>query len=102
MIGIADHSRMRRGHFDAVDVGQAQVEDDQVRAVVGGVTEAALAGGGFDRPCSLLLERDAQELLERRLVFDHQDGGALVGHVSSTQAYRVASTSGRLCRPAAA
>ena len=75
MIGIALHSRSSRVDLEAVAVGQAEVEQDDVGVARGGLGQA-LARRSRPRPGgSRWRERRAQEAPHLRLVLDQQDEG---------------------------
>ena len=65
--------------LEAVDAGQADVEDDEVRRLVGGDLEALLAGAGDRDLVALLLEGVLDPAGDGVLVFDDEDGGGHAG-----------------------
>ena len=58
---------------DAVEVGQAEVEDDEVRPAALGDRERFGRRGRLDDAVAVDAQRDAQEAADLRFVFDHQD-----------------------------
>ena len=62
-------------HLEAVDPGQADVEEDEVGRLVGGELEPFLAGAGERDLIPLLLEGVLDPTRNGVLVFDDQDGG---------------------------
>src|SRR3989449_7792137 len=69
-------------HVHAVDVGQAEVDDRQVRLLAAGVDGAARAGAGLDDSIAFGGERGAQEPADLRLVLDDEDRPSGFGHAS--------------------
>src|SRR6185369_11688190 len=57
----------------STDARQTEVEDDRVGQVYAEQGECLLTGSGLDDIDRRALERDAQQLAERRLVIDEQD-----------------------------
>ena len=66
-------SRGARDHLDAVDPGQAEVEDDEIGMVARGQRERDLAGRGEVDLVAARLEVRAEGAQELRLVVDDQD-----------------------------
>ena len=61
--------------LEAVDAGEAHVEDDQVRGLAGRDLQALLAGSGDADVVALLLQGVLDPARDGVLVFDDQDGG---------------------------
>ena len=74
MIGVRRPLADAAGHLDAVEVGQAEVQQDDVRRPGGRLDQGLLAGDGLDHPVALGAEGDAQEAHHLRLVVDDEDG----------------------------
>ena len=68
--GIAPQSR---AHLEPADVGQLDVEEDQLRPHRLGVSERRLAIVGIDDGNALVFEREADEVDHVRLVVGDQD-----------------------------
>ena len=60
-------------HLDAGELGQHQVEQDEVWALPPELRQGLAAVGGGNDPESVRLERFDQRLAQRRFVFDDQD-----------------------------
>ena len=58
-------------HLHAVDVGQAQVQNHQIRLLAGGLHHAVAAGVRFHEPIAVAAQRNPQEPPDFLLVFDH-------------------------------
>jgi hypothetical protein len=56
-------------------VGQHPVEEDQVGKLIGHRPRGFLRGGAAAHGVAVARERDRDELLDRRLVLDHEDHG---------------------------
>src|SRR5947209_19719268 len=92
----------------ALDVGKAEIEDDQ-RRMLRQLLQRGLAVGGLDHLVALRAQSHAQQFADRRLVVDAKDLYRRGGHaaVSSARAVagtgrRVVSTAPRLSRRVAA
>src|SRR5262249_34841838 len=70
--------------LDAVDVGQAEVDDREVRLVRAGIGGTAIARLRLDHPIAVGTERRAQEAANFRLVLHDQDRRAWLGHSGGT------------------
>ena len=75
MIGIALHARMPADHLDAVDAGQAEVQDHDVGEAAGRQVERGLAVGRRFDLVPTGTQVGAQAPQDLRLVVDHQDPG---------------------------
>jgi hypothetical protein len=64
-------------HLDAVHVRQAEVEDDQVRRVLGGKFKRLASGSGGVHLVVADAQVDAQGADDLRLIVDDQDGSQL-------------------------
>ena len=85
-------------HLEAVDAGQADVEDDEVRGLVDGELEALLARPGDGDLVALLLEGVLDPASDGVLVFDDQDGGGHGGMLHRPSWSRYGPRPGRLAR----
>ena len=83
LVAAADHAQQ----FVALDVRQAEIEDDQ-RRPFGQLFKRHLAVGGFKNLIALRAQSHAQQFADRRLVIDDQDldGGRVHAAVSSLSA----------------
>ena len=79
-VAAADHAQQ----IMAVDVGQAEIEDDQ-RGILGELLQRDLAVGGFEDFIALRAQSHPQQLSDRGFVVDDQDldGGSVHAAVSS-------------------
>ena len=82
--GEEDHGHLRRlpqppAHLEAVDVGQADVEDDEAGAVVLIASSAAFAGGRLQHPEALARQVEVDEVGDVGLVVDDDDGAPFHG-----------------------
>jgi hypothetical protein len=68
------------GHFDAVQIRQSQVEDDQVGAITKHGSQGLLAGACFENGVAMSGECSAQKAPDHPLVVDHQHTHATLGH----------------------
>jgi hypothetical protein len=59
-------------HLEAVDAGQAEVENDHVGSLIGRHLEGFLAGGGEVDLAAPSAEVDGNGAADLRLVIDHQ------------------------------
>lgn len=93
--GTGAVARSRR-HLQAVETGQHQVEEHQVRPPGGGTAQGVGAVGcvldGAAGPCEVA----GDDFRDRRVVFDHQDMGARFGMAHGS---RVASARRRRAEP---
>ena len=86
--GRGDHDRdladpaQHPQHRRAVDVGQPEVEDDDVRAVADGVLQAGQPGRGGRDGVAALGEPADERGADRRVVLDDQD----LGHAADDRA----------------
>ena len=75
MIGTSLHWRMPPAHLHAVEVGQPEVEDDDVGRADGGLGDALLPGGGHQHVVPERAQADAQDAQQGLVVVDGEDGG---------------------------
>ena len=80
-IGTGPSSRILADQLQAVDVGQAEIEQHQVGPVMAQRRQRLRAGRRLDRAIVVRAQRRAQQPADRRLVLDDQDGGGVAGHV---------------------
>ncbi len=73
---------------DAIAVGQAQIEDDEVGLARGGVDQPARHAVGLADAPALGFERRAHDVADLGLVFDHQDEAGGCGHGTTLRAAR--------------
>ena len=59
--------------FESVQIGQAEIEDDEIGRLLGGKANRLLARFGFDEAIRSVFERAAQKPPQRQFVFDDQD-----------------------------
>ena len=75
-MGTGDSAADAADDFDAVEIGQAQIENHQIGLLVTQQGQSLAAGGGLDDPIGLDGQGRAQQPADRRLVVDDEDGGA--------------------------
>ena len=68
--------------LQAIDVGQAEIQHDQVGAAAAGVVDGGMAVAGLGHHVALRGQASAQEPADRRLVVDDEDaqGAGAEGH----------------------
>ena len=62
-------------HFQAVAIGQAEIEQHQIRLARGGLRDAFLGGDGFVKLIIFRGQRGAEEAADLGIVLDHQNEG---------------------------
>ncbi len=72
MMGVWVHSRSRLGHFQTVEIGQAEIEEHHVGIPRGRLHQALLRSGRLHQAVALGLKRDPQKTAHLRLVFDQE------------------------------
>ena len=102
MIGTVLCGADAAADLHAVDLGHHEVEDDEVEALALEGVDRLLAVARLHDLVALLLEREAQELLDRLFVVGEQDLGAAGGHLASSRPALRASGSSRASRAPAA
>ena len=73
MIGTAVHARSRCDHLEPVEVGQAEVQDDDVGLSRLGLAESVRARRRLEQSIAVTRERGAQEAPDLRLILDEDD-----------------------------
>ena len=73
MTGTSLNVRSAAQHVEPVDVGEPEVEDDDVGPAVGGHDDRGLAGRDFEHVEVAAAQRRAQRAPQRGVVFDEED-----------------------------
>ncbi len=89
--GEEDHGDLRRlaqslAHFEPVDVGQTDVEDDETRAVRTHGLEAGLPGGSLQYAVALTGEVQVDEVRDIGFVVDDEDRSPFHGPIVARRA----------------
>ena len=72
-MGIFPHSRTFSNHFQSVAIGQAEIEQNQIRLARCGLRQALLSGDGLLQAISFGVERRAEEAADLGIVFDEEN-----------------------------
>ena len=80
-------ARIVRKQFEALHVGQAEIENDQIRRLAEEL-ERSLAVGGFDDLVALRGQPHAQQFANRRLVVDDQHAERGGAHAAASRRCR--------------